>query len=336
MTNNSRTGDNSSGPKQPPNPTTQRLPAIEQHSFTHKNAEPMALTTPTVIIIVGPTAVGKTAAAVRLARHFKTKIISADSRQCYRELNIGVAKPSPAELAAVHHYFINSHSIEEEISAATFEELALGYTDEIFRTSPVAVMVGGTGLYIRAFTDGLDTIPPVDQSIRSHIRLHYEEHGLPWLQEEIKKYDPAFFEQGEIQNPQRVMRALEVRLSTGQSILSFRAREPRKRPFGIRTIGLQLPKDQLHQHIHTRVDAMMSAGLLEEVKTLLPYRHHNALQTVGYKELFEYLDGKYTLDQAVTAIKTNTRQYAKRQLTWFRRDLSVRWTDPAIPLETLL
>jgi tRNA dimethylallyltransferase len=298
-------------------------------------ANPMALTTPTVIIIVGPTAVGKTAAAVRLARQLKTQIISADSRQCYRELNIGVAKPSPEQLAAVHHYFIDSHSVEAEVNAATFEELALQWTEEIFRKSPVAVMVGGTGLYIRAFTDGLDTIPPVDQSIRSHIRLHYEEHGLPWLQEEIRKYDKDFFEQGEIQNPQRVMRALEVRMSTGQSILSFRKREPSKRPFDIKTIGLQLPKENLHQRINTRVDLMMQTGLLEEVRSLEPYRDHNALQTVGYKELFEHLDGKITLEQAVTAIKTNTRQYAKRQLTWFRRDLSVRWADPSTALETL-
>lgn len=296
---------------------------------------------PTVIIIVGPTAVGKTAAAVRLARHFKTRIISADSRQCYRELNIGVAKPSRAELDAVHHYFIDSHSIEHEVNASTFEALALQWADEIFRTSPVAVMVGGTGLYIRAFTDGLDSIPPVDQGIRSRIRLDYEEHGLAWLQEEIKKYDPEFYAQGEMQNPQRVMRALEVRLSTGQSILSFRSRSRNQpaggsRPFDIKMIGLQLPKEQLHQRINDRVDAMMKAGLLEEVKSLMPWRLHNALQTVGYTELFKHLDGQLTLPEAVTAIKTNTRHYAKRQLTWFRRDLSVRWTDPGTPLETLL
>ena len=296
----------------------------------------MAPTTPTVIIIVGPTAVGKTAAAVRLAQKLNTKIVSADSRQCYQELDIGVAKPSPAELQAVHHYFIDSHSIEAEVNAASFEELALGWTAEIFKTSPFAVMVGGTGLYIRAFTDGLDSIPPVEESIRSRIRKDYEEQGLGWLQEEIKKYDPAFYEQGELQNPQRVMRALEVRMSTGQSILSFRTREPRRRPFAIKTIGLQLPKEELHRRIHDRVDAMMAAGLPDEAKRLLPWRDHNALQTVGYKELFDHFDGKHTLAETVTAIKTNTRQYAKRQLTWFRRDLSVQWTDPSTPLETLL
>ncbi|HXB94705.1 MAG TPA: tRNA (adenosine(37)-N6)-dimethylallyltransferase MiaA [Puia sp.] len=296
----------------------------------------MASSTPTVIIIVGPTAAGKTAAAIRLARRLRTRIISADSRQCYRELNIGVAKPTPEELRLVPHYFIDSHSITEEVTAATFEELALQWTAEIFRESPYAVMVGGTGLYIRAFTDGLDTIPPVDQAIRSHIRQHFEEHGLGWLQEEIRKYDPAFFEVGEILNPQRLMRALEVRLSTGQSILSFRTEQRRQRPFGIRIIGLRLPREQLHRRINDRTDAMIRDGLVEEVKHLLPYRAHNALQTVGYKEIFQYLDGKCSLDAAITSIKTNTRQYAKRQLTWFHRDLSVQWVDAEVPLETLL
>jgi tRNA dimethylallyltransferase len=285
---------------------------------------------------VGPTASGKTAAAVRLARILKTKIISADSRQCYRELDIGVAKPSAEELTAVHHYFINSHSITQEVNAAAFEELALQWTADIFRESPAVVMVGGTGLYIRAFTDGLDVIPPVDKAIRDHIRGHYEEQGLPWLQEEVQKYDPGFYAEGEIQNPQRLMRALEVRMATGQSILSFRTAQPRPRPFRIRIIGLQLPQQQLYQRIDARVDSMMAAGLLEEAKRLLPYRAHNALQTVGYKELFQYLDGKYSLEAAVTAIKTNTRHYAKRQLTWFHRDLSVRWADADTPLETLL
>ena len=282
----------------------------------------------TVIVIVGPTAVGKTAAAIRLARQLNTKIISADSRQCFRELNIGVAKPSPQELTTVPHYFIDSHSIREEVNAAVFEKLALQWTEEIFKTSPWVVMVGGTGLYIKAFTEGLDDIPPADESIRYHIQQQYELQGIAWLQEEIKKYDPEFFEKGEILNPQRLMRALEVRLTTGQSILSFRSREPKTRPFQIQTIGIQLPKEQLHERIHHRVDQMIKEGLLEEVRSLLPFRDHNALQTVGYRELFEYLDGKCTLDSAITNIKTNTRQYAKRQLTWFRRNLSTQWIGP--------
>jgi tRNA dimethylallyltransferase len=293
------------------------------------------LSTPTVIIIVGPTAVGKTAAAVRLATEWQTRIISADSRQCYKELNIGVAKPSAAELSAVHHYFIDSHSIREQVNAALFEELALQWTADIFRESPTAVgesptavMVGGTGLYIKAFTDGLDEIPSVDPAIRQRLHERYEQDGMAWLQQEVSQHDPTFFAEGERLNPQRLLRALEVRLSTGRSILSFRTGARRDRPFRIRKIGLQLPKEELHRRIHERVDAMMQQGLIEEVKSLAPYRSHNALQTVGYKEIFDYLDGKYSLDEAVASIKTNTRRYAKRQLTWFRKDPSVEWTDP--------
>lgn len=287
----------------------------------------------TVIIIVGPTAAGKTAAAIRLALQLRTKIISADSRQCYRELNIGVAKPSPSELSAVPHYFIDSHSITEELNAAVYEKLALQWTDEIFAHSKYAVMVGGTGLYIKAFTDGLDDIPPADESIRLHLQQQYELLGIGWLQQEILKYDPDYYSSGEIQNPQRLMRALEVRLTTGQSILSFRSREARARPFNIKKIGIEIPKEELHRRIHDRVDRMMEDGLLKEVKSLLPYRAHNALQTVGYRELFEYLDGKCTLETAVTNIKTNTRQYAKRQLTWFRRDRSTVWMAPDGPFK---
>ena len=292
--------------------------------------------TPTVIIIVGPTAVGKTAAAIRLAEQLQTKIISADSRQCYRELNIGVAKPSPAELHAVHHYFIDSHSIREEVNAAIFEQLALQWTADIFRNNPTAVMVGGTGLYIRAFTDGLDDIPPADPDLRQRLRQQYQQDGIAWLQQEVRQLDPAFFAEGEQHNPHRLLRALEVRLSTGRSILSFRTRTPQQRPFHIRKIGLELPKEELHRRIHDRVDTMMQHGLLEEVKSLLPWRTHKALQTVGYKELFDYLDGACSLDEAVANIATNTRHYAKRQLTWFRKDPSVQWADPDQSLYGLL
>jgi tRNA dimethylallyltransferase len=283
-----------------------------------------------VIIIVGPTAVGKTAAAIRLALQAHTKIISADSRQCFRELNIGVAKPSAAELGAVHHYFINSHSIHEEVNAAIFEELALQWTADIFRETPTAVMVGGTGLYIKAFTDGLDDIPAVDPDIRRKLQLQYELNGIGWLQKEVNLHDPAFYAKGERQNPQRLLRALEVRLSTGRSILSFRRDSSRQRSFQIRKIGLDLPRDELRRRIDDRVDHMIDQGLVEEVKSLLPFRHHNALQTVGYKEIFEYLDGACSLDEAIQNIKTNTRQYAKRQLTWFRKDPAVQWTNPDV------
>lgn len=282
----------------------------------------------TVIVIVGPTAVGKTAAAIRLAQQERTQIISADSRQCYRELNIGVAKPSEAELHAVHHYFINSHSIREEVNAVVFEDLALQWAAGIFRESPSAVMVGGTGLYIKAFTEGLDDIPPIDPGIRSELQASYAQNGLAWLQQEVSSRDPEFYAMGERQNPQRLLRALEVRLSTGRSIVGFRRGKARERPFRIRKIGLDLPKAELHRRIHDRVDAMIADGLVDEVAGLAAYRRHNALQTVGYKEIFKYLDGDCSLDEAIAHIKTNTRQYAKRQLTWFRKDPEIRWIAP--------
>jgi tRNA dimethylallyltransferase len=290
---------------------------------------------PTVIIVLGPTAVGKTAAAIRLAQSFKTRIISADSRQCFKELNIGVARPSPEELASVHHYFIGSHSITEEVNAAVFEALALQWTSEILDNAPVAVMVGGTGLYIKAFTEGLDAIPPVEPGIRIQVQRQYEQSGLSWLQEQIRQHDPIFYATGEILNPQRTMRALEVILSTGQSILSYR-RSPREpRPFRLRKIGLELPKEVLHRRIHERVDRMMQQGLLDEVQRLAPFRQRNALQTVGYSELFDYLDGKTSLEAAVEAIKKNTRHYAKRQMTWFKKDPSVQWANPEQDLSAL-
>lgn len=288
---------------------------------------------PQVIIILGPTAVGKTAGAVELASRLNTRIISADSRQCFSELNIGVAKPSEAELRAVQHYFINSHSIRQEVNAALYEELALQWAQDIFQWKqslqerPVAVMVGGTGLYIRAFCEGLDEMPAIDPAIRQKVQDGYTGGGMAWLQEQVREQDPAFYSEGEILNPQRMMRALEVKWSTGRSILSFRTRQARQRPFAIRKIGLQLPKEELHRRIHARVDSMMEQGLLEEVRGLLPYRQLNALQTVGYSELFDHLDGNCSLEEAVENIKKNTRHYAKRQMTWFRRDPAVEWID---------
>jgi tRNA dimethylallyltransferase len=282
----------------------------------------------TVIIVAGPTAVGKTTVAVQLAKHFQTEIISADSRQCFKELNIGVARPSPEELQQVPHHFIASHSISEEVNAATFEQYALEKTNELFQKHDVVVMVGGTGLYIKAFCEGLDTIPAVDPAIRENISKEYEEKGLQWLQQQVQQKDPAFYASGEIQNPQRMMRALEVIASTGQSILSFRKNEKTERPFHIIKIGLELLKEELHRNIHTRVDIMMEAGLLEEVKQLSEYKNLNALQTVGYKELFDYPDGQLSLSEAIERIKINTRQYAKRQMTWFKKDAGIKWFAP--------
>lgn len=284
---------------------------------------------PTIIIIAGPTAVGKTAFAIELARHFQTDIISADSRQCYREMKIGVARPSEQELAAVKHYFIASHSVTEDLNAGSFEKYALTAADEIFKKNPVAVMVGGTGLYIKAFCEGIDPMPEVPEAVRQDVIKGYEQKGLIWLQKELQTKDPAFWEVAEKQNPQRLMRALEVFNATSQSIIVFRTAKKAERPFRVVKIGLDLPKEILHERIHQRVDQMMEQGLLNEVKSLLPYRLHNALQTVGYRELFDHLDGRCSLEEAVTNIKTNTRHYAKRQLTWFRKDGAFEWLSPA-------
>ena len=281
----------------------------------------------TVIIICGPTAVGKTSVSIALAKHFQTEIISADSRQCFKELKIGVARPSDEELKEVPHHFVASYSIKENINAAFFEQFALQKTEELFKTHDIIIMVGGTGLYIKAFCEGLDEIPPIDKAIRKDIIKNYELHGLPWLQEQVKTKDPEFYKVGEMQNPQRSMRALEVVESTGQSILSFRKNKKAERPFNIIKIGLELPKEELHANINSRVDKMLQDGLVEEVTSLKGYCDVNALQTVGYSEIYEHLDGRMSLVTAVEEIKKNTRQYAKRQITWFKKDKEINWVN---------
>ncbi len=291
----------------------------------------------TVIIILGPTAVGKTGLSVSLADHFKTEIISADSRQCYKELNIGVAKPSSQQLEQVKHYFINSHSINEEVNAGSFEILALAAADKIFQHNIKAVMVGGTGLYIRSFCEGMDEMPKVEEATRKKIISSYEEEGMVWLQNEVQKNDPVFWETAEQQNPHRLMRALEIFYTTGRSISSFHQNKKTERPFNIIKIGLELSKEHLHKNINERVDQMMIDGLELEAESLLPYRKLNALQTVGYKELSDHFDGKCSLKEAVEQIKTNTRQYAKRQMTWFKKDKDVNWYDASgISVEKLV
>ena len=282
----------------------------------------------TCIVIVGPTAVGKTSLAVQTALHFKTEIISADSRQCFKELNIGVAKPSAEELQQVKHHFISSHSIHDEMNTGIYEQYALDKIKTIFQKQEVGVLVGGTGLYVKTFCHGIDEIPVVEEKIRKKINAEFEWEGLEWLQKEVEKNDPLYNAQGEIKNPHRLLRALEVKLSTGKSIIEFRTQQKKQRPFNIIKIGLELPKEQLHKQINGRVDAMMKAGLADEVKKLLPYKKLNALQTVGYRELFGHLIGDLSLEDAVEAIKINTRQYAKRQMTWFKKDEEVMWCEP--------
>lgn len=288
----------------------------------------------TCLIIAGPTAVGKTALAIRAAQYFSTEIISADSRQCYRELNIGVARPSPEELAAVPHRFIASHSIHDSFSAADYERFALQQLDELFQQHDTVVVVGGTGLYLRALTDGLDPIPAVDPAIREEIVERYQQLGLSWLQETVAAEDPDYARAGEVQNPQRLMRALEVKRGTGKSILLYQVKQTVERPFRIKKLVLDLPRIELYDRIDRRVDAMMEAGLMEEASNLYPYQQLNALQTVGYREWFAYLDATKTVDdpelkeRTVALIKQNTRHYAKRQLTWFRREADAIWLPP--------
>jgi tRNA dimethylallyltransferase len=299
-------------------------------------SSPIFLPGKTCLIIAGPTAVGKTAYAVQLAKYFNTQIISADSRQCYKELNIGVAKPDAAELNAIPHYFINSHSIHDEVNAAVFESYALQQLQKIFLKNDVAVMVGGTGLYIKAFCEGIDPIPAVDVNIRNNIFAGYETGGITWLQQQVEDKDPVYFSQGEMHNPQRLMRALEVKLSTGKSIVTYQTKEKKQREFNIVKIGLELPREALYNRINQRADVMMKEGLEGEVKRLIPLRNLNALQTVGYRELFDYFEGLITVERAVELIKQNTRHYAKRQLTWFKKDAAWKWINPQYPLEALL
>lgn len=281
----------------------------------------------TVILIVGPTAVGKTAATIKLAQQYHTEIISADSRQCYREMRIGVARPSDDELVASKHHFIASHSIQENVNAGMFEAYALEKASQIFNDHSILLMTGGTGLYIKAFCEGIDEMPQIDLAIREQINLEYDNNGLEWLQEEVKKKDPAFWQIAEQQNPQRLMRALGFLYGTGQSITTFRLGKEVERPFRIIKIGLEMMREELNQRINLRVDTMMEAGLLDEVTSLVPYKHLNALQTVGYQEIFDHLDGKVSLGKAVELIKQHTRQYAKRQMTWFKKDNSIHWVN---------
>ncbi len=281
----------------------------------------------TCIVIVGPTAVGKTKIAIEVAQHFSTQIISADSRQCFKELNIGVAKPTAEELALVKHYFINSHSIHDEMNTAVFEKYALKSINEIFKKNDVAVMVGGTGLYVKTFCHGIDEVPKISPEIKEKVIADYEWEGLAWLQKEVERVDPLYYANGENKNPVRLMRALEVKLSTGKSIVDFQIKNKKARDFDIIKIGLDMPREILYDRINARVDIMMQDGLEKEVESLVPYKKLNALQTVGYRELFSYLEEDLSLEYAIQMIKQNTRNYAKRQLTWFKADEQITWCD---------
>jgi len=280
-----------------------------------------------LIVIGGPTASGKTAVAIALAQHFNTEIISADARQFYRQMSIGTAKPTPEELAAARHHLVGHLDVWQPYNAGAFVRDALQLLGQIFTQKDIAIAVGGSGLYLRALCLGIDEMPAVSAAIRNYTDTLLREKGLPFLLEELRRYDPTYYDEVDKANPARVKRAMEVIYATGQPYSSFRKKQTVERPFQSIWIGLDLPREQLYERINRRVERMMEQGLLEEVQSLLPYRNYNALQTVGYTEIFEYLDGKITLDEAVSLIQQHTRNYAKRQLTWFRRE-PVRWFAP--------
>lgn len=279
----------------------------------------------TLVVIAGPTASGKTAVAIELAKKHNTVILSADSRQFYREMSIGTAKPTEEELAAVKHYFINSLSITETFTAGDFEKEALTLLDELFEVHDVVLLAGGSGLFIKAVCEGFDEVPAADTGIRDKLNLEFKEKGIVSLQEKLKLADPEYYATMDTDNPQRIIRALEVFESTGNPISSYRKANANKRLFRIVKFGLSLPREKLYQRINRRVDEMVKQGLVDEVRSLLPYRDLNALNTVGYSELFDYFDGKTDLDKAIGSIKQNTRRFAKRQMTWFSRDNDIKW-----------
>jgi tRNA dimethylallyltransferase len=281
-----------------------------------------------LIILAGPTAVGKTALAVRLAKHLGTEIISADSRQVYREMRIGTAVPSQLELAEVKHHFIGHKSIHEHYSASIYEQEALVKMEELFTRYDSVVMSGGSGLYIDAVCHGIDDIPTVDPRVRERLRNEYLSDGLTHLRTRLLELDPEYYNKTDLNNPKRILKALEISEMTGRPYSSFLTGKMKSRNFGIIRLGLDMPRDELHSRINRRVDAMMAEGLLDEVRELYPYREANALNTVGYQEIFDYIENKNSLDEAVSMIKGHTRQYARRQLTWFRRERKTSWFGP--------
>ena len=282
----------------------------------------------TLIVITGPTAVGKTTLCMDIAKHFGIPIINADSRQIYRELKIGTARPTDEQTQAVRHYFVGSLGLDDYYSASLFEQQVLQLLDQLFQASDYALLTGGSMMYIDAVCDGIDDIPTIDDETRRLMKQRLADEGLEALCEELRRLDPEYYEIVDRQNPRRVVHALEICTMTGKTYTSFRRRERRQRPFSIVKIALNRPREELYERINCRVDQMMSDGLLEEARALYPRRELNALNTVGYKELFDYLDGRWPLEEAIERIKGNTRRYARKQLTWYKKDEQIRWFHP--------
>jgi len=285
----------------------------------------MAARKNTLIVLVGPTAVGKTETASRLAEELHTEIISADSRQVFKELSIGTAKPDLRDLARVPHHFVNNKSIYDAYDAGQYGRDALQLIQQLFQRHSTLILTGGSGLYVKAVCEGFDEMPEVPPQVRSRLVHEFETHGLPWLQHQLREKDPDYFVQVDRHNPQRLMRALELLEVTQQSMGHLRKQKKAAHDFNILKIGLELPREELYQRIDARMDKMIATGLFDEARQFFAVRHLNALQTVGYREIMEHLEGKYDYDEAVRLLKRNSRRYAKRQLTWFKKDVEITW-----------
>jgi tRNA dimethylallyltransferase len=286
------------------------------------------ITKPTLLVILGPTGVGKTNISLDLAEYLRCPIVSSDSRQFYRELIIGTAAPTEEQLNRVKHYFIGSHSIFDEYNAGQYEQDAIQLLDELFKKMDVVMLVGGSMMYIDAVCNGMDEIPTVDEVTRAFWQKQYADHGLEFIQTELKRLDPKHYDEVALQNPKRIIHALEICSMTGKPYSDLRTGKRKKRNFNILKIGLNRARPELYERINSRVDEMMAEGLLNEAEQFYPSKHLNTLNTVGYKELYEYLDGNWTLDFAINMIKQDSRRYAKRQLTWFNRDNEINWFEP--------
>lgn len=289
-----------------------------------------------LITIIGPTAIGKTNLAIKIADYFKTEIVSADSRQFYKEMNIGTAKPSNSELNSIKHHLINNKSINDNYNISDYEKDALKSIKSIFNKNDAAILVGGSGLYINTVLYGLDEIPGISDEIRNSLYLDLELKGIKKLQEELKLLDPASYSDIDINNPRRLIRALEVSISTGKSYSSFLKKKKKKRNFNIIVLGINQERSELYNKINTRVDNMIESGLINEVKELYNLKGLNALNTIGYREVFNYIEDKYSLDECISEIKKNTRRYAKRQLTWFKSIDNVEWITPDYNFEKII
>ena len=289
-----------------------------------------------LIVIVGPTAIGKTALAIKLAKHYKTEIISADSRQFYKELNIGTAKPSNKQLQSIRHHLIDNISISDNYNISQFESDAKENIDNLFKTKDYAIVVGGSGLYINTILYGIDKMPKVDDSLREKLNSEYLNNGLRNLHDKLKKLDPISYEKIDLDNHRRVIRALEVTISSKKPYSSFLKDSDRKPGYNEIIIGLNADRTRLHSMINKRVEEMIECGLVEEVKKLRKFKHLNSLNTIGYKEIFDYLEDKMNLEQAIENIKTNTRRYAKRQITWFKSNKMINWFDYEYEIENII